>query len=261
MTLPFTSDYSFRFCLCVAVLVLLSACKIELNTNLNEQEANEMMAKLISEGINVSKSSTKEGVTLMVDSAHFGDAVDVLAANGLPRRAFSTMGEIFANEGLVPSPLQEWARFNYAKAQELSQSISTIPGVVKADVHIAANRQQTPFDKVSPPSASVLIQMHEDRITSDLVPQIKQLVSFSIPDIKYERVSVIVSPLSTALKAQETVSIFGITMLSISAQRFKIVLGGLAGGAVLVAGLVGFAMFAFGRRRDKSGARDAKSIA
>ena len=248
---------------CAALLgvLLLGACKTELNTNLSQQEANEMMARLIAEGIDVSKTFDKDGVTLLVENAQFGEAVDILAAHGLPRRAFSTTGEVFADSGLVASPMQEWARFNYAKAQELSQSISTIPGVVGADVHIAANRQQTPFDEVSPPSASVLIQVHENRITSDLVPQIKQLISFSIPDIEYDKVSVFVSPVPVAVRQAEMVTLLGTTMDPASAERMKMLVAVFGAGAVLLSVLVGAAVFFFGRRSSAGKAGDAQSAA
>jgi type III secretion protein J len=237
----------------MASLIILGACKMELNSRLDEQEANEMMAHLMAEGVSVSKKALKDGVTLLVDEADFGKAVEILTSHGFPRRSFSTTGDIFADQGLVASPMQEWARFNFAKAQELSQSISTIPGVVKADVHIASSRKQSAFETVSPPSASVLIQMHEDRITPDLVPQIKQLVSFSIPDIDYDRVGVIVSPVPRGQTRTELVAVLGIMMHPASVQDFRraVMSVGIAGLAVLV--LASLAGVAYWRGRRKAG--------
>lgn len=237
----------------VISLMFLVACKMELNSGLEEQEANEMMAHLMAVGINVSKEVGKEGITLQVDKADFANAVEVLTNHGFPRRSFSTTGDIFADQGLVSSPLQEWARFNYAKAQELSQSISTIPGVIKADVHIASSRKQTAFETVSPPSASVLIQMHEDKITPDFIPQIKQLVSFSIPDIEYDHVGVIVSPVPRDLPRTELVSIWGIMIHPASVESFQLGLwsAGIAGLVISVLG--GLAGFAYWRNRHNTG--------
>lgn len=239
--------------LAMASLVLLCACKMELNSRLDEQEANEMMAQLMADGIRVSKRVLKDGVTLMVDESQFSEAVDILTSHGFPRRSFSTTGDIFAEQGLVASPLQEWAKFNYAKAQELSQSISTIPGVVKADVHIASSRKQSAFETVSPPSASVLIQMHEDRITSDLVPQIKQLVSFSIPDIEYDRVGVIVSPVPRGQPRAEMVAVMGILIHPGSVQKFHMGLLSVGLGALVMVVLSAVAGLAYWRSRRRTG--------
>jgi type III secretion protein J len=236
----------------ILAMTLLCACKLELNSNLDEQEANEMMAKLMASGVSVSKTMGKEGVTLMVEESQFAQAVDVLASHGLPRRSFSTIDEMFAEQGMVASPLQEWARFNYAKAQELSESISTIPGVIKADVHIASSRKQSAFETVSPPSASVLIQMQEDMITPGLVPQIKQLVSFSIPDIEYDRVGVIVSPILREEKHAEMVSMAGILVHPGSVQKFQtgLLSVGIGGAIVFVLMcLLGFLSWRRSRKR------------
>jgi type III secretion protein J len=235
----------------ILAMTVLCACKLELNSNLDEQEANEMMAKLMASGVSVSKTMGKEGVTLMVEESQFAQAVDVLASHGLPRRSFSTTDDMFAEQGMVASPLQEWARFNYAKSQELSESISTIPGVVKADVHIASSRKQSAFETVSPPSASVLIQMHEDMITPGLVPEIKQLVSFSIPDIEYDRVGVIVSPIAREEKHAEMVSMAGILVHPGSVQKFQtgLLSVGIGGGLLFVLMCVlGFVSWRRGRK-------------
>jgi type III secretion protein J len=247
---PIPFSRSIRF-MAILAMTVLCACKLELNSNLDEQEANEMMAKLMASGVSVSKTMGKEGVTLMVEESQFAQAVDVLASHGLPRRSFSTTDDMFAEQGMVASPLQEWARFNYAKSQELSESISTIPGVVKADVHIASSRKQSAFETVSPPSASVLIQMHEDMITPGLVPEIKQLVSFSIPDIEYDRVGVIVSPIAREEKHAEMVSMAGILVHPGSVQKFQtgLLSVGIGGGLLFVLMCVlGFVSWRRGRK-------------
>lgn len=233
----------------VLSLVVLAGCKVELNSKLDEQEANEMMSELMSGGVQVSKKVLKDGVTLLVDEAQFSDAVQILSASGFPRRVFSTTSEMFSDQGLVASPLQEWARFNYAKAQELAQSISTIPGVVKADVHIASSRKQSAFEKVSPPSASVLIQMHEESITSELIPQIKQLISYSIPDIEFDRVGVIVSPIARGEQRTELVTILGVMLHPGSVQRFQVGLLSVLVTGLAVLGLCLAAAFFLWRRR------------
>ncbi|MGL6209787.1 MAG: type III secretion system inner membrane ring lipoprotein SctJ [Paracoccaceae bacterium] len=230
----------------VCLLVLLAACKIELNSNLDEQEANEMLAVLLANGIVASKVIEKDKVILTVEESQFGDAVEVMKAHGLPRTKFSNTGDLFTGEGLVASPVQEWARFNFAKSQELSQSIASIPGVVKVDVHVAATRRENPFEDPKPPSASVLVLMQEDRITDNLIPQIKQLISFSIPDISYDRVGVVVAKVPPPRAPQTLVSFGGMIVHQGSAQAVQI-LSVVAGLATVVA--VGLGTFVFLQRK------------
>lgn len=173
----------------------LSACKVELYTGLKEKEANEMMSQVLAHNMSASKEIAKDkSVTLYIEEAQFAGAVELLKQLGLPRRRFASIGEMFAHEGLVSSPVQEWARLNYALTQELSNTISNIPGVISAEVHLANPRKAAAFEKLAKPSASVLVLIAKDAITAELIPQIKQLVAFSVENIEYDRVSVIVSP-------------------------------------------------------------------
>jgi type III secretion protein J len=241
-----------RAALVVAVF-LLAGCKIALNSNLREADANEMMARLLAEGIQVTKVQDKEGVTLMVPKQDFGLAVDTLNAYGLPRREFATVQEVFNTEGLVASPLQEWARFHFAKSQELSQSIATIPGVIKADVHLAYDRQDNPFSEPKPPSASVLIQMQSDMISEELVPNVKQLVAFAMPDIEYERVGVVVAPVVMERDAPRLITMWGLVLHENSAEQLRRMAFTASAAAVLLLGVgTGLAFFLRENRRRKA---------
>ena len=226
-----------------AAVVLLAGCKVELNSNLEEREANEMLSKLLAHGLVASKEKQDEGITIFVEKTQFGKAVDLLNAYGLPRRKFVSMGEVFSTEGLVASPMQEWARFNFALSQELSKSISSLPGVISAEVHIASPRDTKPFVDPPPPCASVLVIIGEDYITENLIPQIKQLVSFSIENIDYDRVGVVLSSVAPPkAEAAQFVSFAGILLHQSSLQAVRILLGvavvlaalGLAGSFGLV---------------------------
>jgi type III secretion protein J len=237
----------------LASLLALAGCKIALNSNLREADANEMMARLLAEGIEVTKTIDKNGVTLMVSKNDFGAAVDILSDHGLPRREFSTVNDVFNSEGLVASPLQEWARFHYAKSQELSKSISTIPGVIKADVHLAYERQDNPFSEPRPPSASVLIQMQADFVSEELVPNVKQLVAFAMPAIEYDRVGVIVAPVHIGREAPKLIGMWGLVLHESSAEKLRnlVVLGSAVFVLLAVSG-TGLVLFLRESRRRKA---------
>ena len=203
-----------RLLSCVLLCVLLSACKVPLYSGLAEEEANEMLGTLLQYNIDVAKQAEKDNlVTLLVDEAQFGEAVELLKSFGLPRPKYKTMGEVFTGDGLVTSPVQEWARFNFALSQELSNTVSSIPGVISAEVHIANPRKETPFDDAPPPSVSVLALVKRDAMSAELVPQIKQLVAFSVENVDYERVGVVVSPVDPPARSEiDMVSVLGLTM-------------------------------------------------
>lgn len=234
------------------LVATLSGCKVELHANLQEAEANSMMAALVNRSIAVQKVGGKDGVTLMVEESQFGEAVRTLEALGLPREKYQSVGQVFDAEGLVASPLQEWARLNFAKSQELSQSISTIQGVTNVSVHIAETRKENSFEEVTAPSASVLVKIRENFIYDDLVPQIKQLVSYSIPDIEYENVGVIITPVKEEQSSVQLESVGGLLVHADSAIAIQL-LGYFAAlmtaSTVLLGTKVGLDWF--GARREK----------
>lgn len=223
----------FPCLMCVA----LSACKVPLYSGLAEKEANEMLGKLLEYNIDVTKQIGKNNeVTLLVDEAQFGRSVELLERYGLPRPQYATVGKVFSGDGLVTSPLQEWARFNFALSQELSQMVSSIPGVVSAEVRVANPRKETFFEDTPPPSASVLALVNRNAITAELVPQIKQLVAFGMENIDYDRVGVVVSPIDPPAKPEvEFVTFGGVVLQKGSLTKLFFILGA----AIVLSGAVG----------------------
>ncbi|MCY1740496.1 type III secretion system inner membrane ring lipoprotein SctJ [Ensifer sp. SL37] len=210
-----------KFALLLSALLTMSGCKVDLHAGIEESEANEMLAMLLANDISASKQQEKDNKsTLLVDEAQFGKAVELLKRAGLPRRKFAKMGDVFSADGLISSPLQEWARFNFALTEELSATISSIPGVVSADVHVVTSRKDTPFSEPIPPSASVLVLIARDAITAELVPQIKQLVAFSVQGVEYDRVAVVVSAVDPLpIVNPELIDVAGIALRSSSFNR------------------------------------------
>lgn len=157
-----------------------------------ESEANEVMGALLNAGIAAGKTPGKEGmVGLTVDAAEVGRAVDLLRQKGLPRERYAGMGEVFRKEGLISSPLEERARYIYALSQELRGTIALIDGVVAARVHVVLPERSTTSDPYTPSSAAVFIK-HQDGVSLDTVlPQIRKLVTNSIPSLSAERISIV----------------------------------------------------------------------
>ncbi|TJW31161.1 MAG: EscJ/YscJ/HrcJ family type III secretion inner membrane ring protein, partial [Mesorhizobium sp.] len=87
------------------VLVALTACKADLYTQLQEREANEMLALLEDNGVAAIRVVAKDGTsTIQVDEKLLAFSINLLNAKGLPRQSFKNLGEIFQGSGLIASP-------------------------------------------------------------------------------------------------------------------------------------------------------------
>jgi type III secretion protein J len=186
--------------MCTAVV---SACKVDLYTELDQRQANEMVALLAHHGIAADRTIGKgDLVSVAVDETRFAEAITILDDNGLPKQKFASLGEVFKKDGLVSSPVQERAQMIYALSQELSRTISDIDGVVSARVHLVLPENDPLRQQLVPSSASVFIRHKPDMQLTGLVPQVKQLVANGISGLSYDKVSVILRPVETESELQ-----------------------------------------------------------
>jgi type III secretion protein J len=176
----------------LGVCVLLAACSsAELYSQLSEKQANELIAALQSAGIPADKrTKDSKGWTVGVGQADFARAVDTLRAEGLPRDEFESLGRVFRKEGFVSSPLEERARLVYGLSQELSNTLSSIDGVVVARVHLAVPERDPLSDRPQSASASVMVKHRPGVDMSQHIGQIKALVVNSVEGLSYDRVTV-----------------------------------------------------------------------
>ena len=205
----------FSWCMAILLSVALTACgnKVELMASMPEADANEVLAALSGAGISAHKISGKEGmVGLSVDAAEVGRAVDLLRTKGLPRERFAGMGEVFKKEGLISSPLEERARYIYAISQELRGTLTQIDGVLAARVHVVLPERGSAGDPNTPSSAAVFIKHQEGYNLDTVQPQIRKLVTNSIPGLTPDKVSIVLiaaqvpQPGSTVAPRPETTS-------------------------------------------------------
>jgi type III secretion protein J len=184
----------FSWCVAALLAVALAACgnKVELMASMPETDANEVLAALSGAGISAHKISGKEGmVGLSLDAAEVGRAVDLLRAKGLPRERYAGMGEVFKKEGLISSPLEERARYIYALSQELRGTLTQIDGVLAARVHVVLPERGSAGDPNTPSSAAVFIKHQEGYNLDTVQPQIRKLVTNSIPSLTADKVSIV----------------------------------------------------------------------
>ncbi len=180
--------------------LLLAACggRVELLKDVSEAEANEALAVLLQAGISAGKLPGKEGVvSLDVEQSQVARAITLLNAEGLPHERYAKMGDVFRKEGLISSPLEERARYLWALSQELSATVSQIDGVIKARVHVVLPERSGGGDPALPSSAAVFIKHKAGYNLDDAIPQVKRLVSNSIPGLSADKVTVVMLAAST----------------------------------------------------------------
>ncbi len=122
------------------LLVLLAGCAGEpLLHDLPEREANAVLVALDEEGLAAQKArheGSEGGWTVLVAAGDVARAHRLLAARELPRTRPAGLGEVFGRAGVVPTPVEEHARWLHALSGELAASVQAIDGVVEARVHL-----------------------------------------------------------------------------------------------------------------------------
>ncbi|MGI9491129.1 MAG: type III secretion system inner membrane ring lipoprotein SctJ [Geminicoccaceae bacterium] len=244
------------------ICMVLAGCKVELNTGLDERDANEIMAVLLKNGISAHREMSKEKtLTVYVEESRFADAVEILQAHSLPREKFSDLCSVFSGEGMISSPVEDRARLICALSQDLSRTISEIDGVMSARVHVVLPKGDIGRAKGGPSSASVFIRHHEDAPIDKLGPQIKMLVANGIEGLVYDKVSVAMVPVASEVritdKAGDFVSVAGVWVHHTSATAAKLIIYILAGG--LLASLAGNGYFYWQRQLRSSGRQSSRA--
>jgi len=177
--------------LLLSAALLLAGCKIDLYSNLSEEDANQMLALLASNQIEGDKRTDKAGgLVLEVEKSDFVKAVEVLRQNGYPRRAYRSVDELFPSGQLVSSPTQEQAKIRFLREQSLERMLSNIEGVISANVVIADKPDSS--DSHSEPSASVLVKYSPEVNLRALGVQLKNLIHNALPGVSQDHISLIV---------------------------------------------------------------------
>ncbi len=178
------------------LILACAACssRQELYSKLSERQANEMVAVLLSAGIEAEKAPPGRHLSITTPPESFSAAVRALSAQGYPRDTFESMGNVFKREGFVSSPLEERARLSHAMSQELANTIASIDGVITARVHLVMPENNPLLDKPQPSAAAVFIKHRADRNLQAQVTQIKALVVNSIEGLMYGNVTVALFP-------------------------------------------------------------------
>lgn len=215
--------------------VLLAGCtNVALHSQLEEQQANEVMGALLAAGIEADKapSPSKTGWEVRVPRSDFPYAVQVLNARGLPRAQYASMCDIFKKEGFASSATEEKGRYICSLQQELSRTLSRFDGVVEARVHIALPERDPLGGSNQDSSASVVVFEQPGANVRDRETDIKVLIKDSVEGLDdINKVSVKFATVSAPPAARPTgtvpVALSSISPLGIAIAAGVIVLLGL----------------------------------
>lgn len=146
-------------CALLACLVLAACSGSALYSAMDERQANEVMGALLGSGIQAQKkpSATKVGWDVVVADSDIPQAMAVLTARGLPREQFQTLGDIFKKEGFASSSTDERGRYIHGLQQEITHTLTMLPGVANARVHIALPERDPLGGSTGKTSAAVWI--------------------------------------------------------------------------------------------------------
>jgi type III secretion protein J len=184
---------------------LLGGCGDEpLLHDLAERQANEVLVALDEEGVAASKArqeGSEAAWTVTVPRGAAGKAHRVLAARQLPRARPQGLGEVFAQGGLVPTPVEERARWLHALAGELARSVEALDGVVEAHVHLGLPADDPLRPGLRPaPRAAVLVKCRPAACAGlrALEPGLRSLVAGAAEGLAPEAVAVVIAEAAPA---------------------------------------------------------------
>jgi type III secretion protein J len=184
----------------LALVALLAGCGDEpLLHDLGERQANEVLVALDEEGVAATKTrqdGTEAAWTVSVERGQGGKAHRLLAARLLPRARPQGLGEVFAQGGMVPTPVEERARWLHALSGELARSVEALDGVVEARVHLGLPAEDPLHPGVrSAPRAAVLVKCRPAACASlrELEPGLRSLVAGSVEGLAPEAVAVVIA--------------------------------------------------------------------
>jgi len=179
-----------RLAMWATVMFVLAGCGNSLRDDLTEAQADDVVALLQQGGVDTKKQRDENGMwSVVVDEKATRSAEQLIHLYGAPRKPHASIAEIFPGTGLLPSELQEHARYEFALGQELASTIEQIDGVLSARVHVAMPVRDPRVRDRQPPSASVFIRYRSDQRVDMMGAQIRRLVATALPGADAEAVS------------------------------------------------------------------------
>ncbi len=236
-------------------MLFLSACSIELQHDLTEDDANDIYVRLQNEGISATKDRDEGGgnevrYKITVAKADVALATRVLRAYGLPRPKSDGLAAFRKGKGMIPTATEERAMFHEALSGEVQNSLNRYPGILEAKVivNIPEVNDLTQPDKKPMPTASVFIKYAEGKTQSPIDEKsVQRFVANAVPELKVENVTVLSTPdrvedQKISEGGSALTDVLGIQVAKGSAAQLKTMIGV---GAFLLMAMAGLLAFTF----------------
>ncbi len=132
-----------------------------------------------------------DGSSIFVARSRVLEARMMLSADGLPSRG-SVGYEIFDQpEALGQTEFQQNINRLRALEGELARTIGSLDGVASARVHLVLPERQLFSRETEKPSASIVLKLRRDELTSGQVRAIRNLVASATPGLTANRVTIL----------------------------------------------------------------------
>jgi len=155
---------------------------------LSPQDAAQVIAQLEKEKIPY--KIPRENVIEVPKEVVYKERITI-ASLGIPKEGHVGF-ELFDKQEFGATNFDQDVKFRRALEGELARSIDSLAPVEKSSVSLALPKETLFVSEEVPPSASVMVQLHEDRkLTSKQIRGIKKLVAASVPKLKPENVTLI----------------------------------------------------------------------
>jgi flagellar M-ring protein FliF len=160
-----------------------------LYANLSDKDGGAIIAQLSQ--MNVPYRHSDGGAAILVPASQVHDLRLKLATAGLPKGSVSGY-ELMDSARFGQTQFQERLTFQRGLEGELTRSITSMPAVSAARVHLALPNQNGFFREQQKASASVLLGLHPGRtLDRAQVAGIVHLVAASVPEMDPKNVSVL----------------------------------------------------------------------
>ena len=221
-------------------MLLLTGClKHELQSGLNQQEAQEIIVLLKGHGLEASSDPIPNGketptwtVQVLGGNQNLVLAWRVLQENGLPRQRVKGLEEVFSTSGLIPTASEEKAKMLMGLTGEITKTLNSVDGIVDARVHVVLPENSPLVDRAqwSATTASVLIKYRGNKIPLE-ESEVKALVSKGVEGLSPDQVVVVYKSIPEMQNPARDVKFYlGNQELTLAAVSLMCLLGMLAVG-------------------------------
>ncbi|MFL9961105.1 type III secretion inner membrane ring lipoprotein SctJ [Paraburkholderia sediminicola] len=196
-----------RRALILLPLLFLVGCKSSLFENLDEDQANQIIAVLSQHGVDgVKERNADKTWNVSVDSQNVVTATEITREYALPHGGHANLGELFSRQGLISNPGEDQVRYVYGFTQELSETLEKIDGVLVARVHIVQPERDPLMRQVTAPSASVMIRYRSDYNLDYMRDKIRGLVAGSVEGLTPDHVYLTLVPVTPIVESGDASS-------------------------------------------------------